>query len=173
MAQRIGSRPDLDALIVSSPVLATDVADPAVEASKAFSGQIDALAEKLPAVTWARAELSAMPDLASIFGIEAATSCCCSANGSGSMPARPRSRRRSSRRWSASASRWTWMTSAARSTPSGLRRWGWPHIWCVRRCDAEGCPGLDPTRGLSDCESQHFGINVQIALCRKSIESAA
>ncbi len=72
MAQRIGSRPDLDALIVSSPVLATDVADPAVEASKAFSGQIDALAEKLPAVTWARAELSAMPDLASIFGIEAA-----------------------------------------------------------------------------------------------------
>ena len=72
MANRIESLPQLDALIAASAVLAVDVSDAEVEASGQFSGLVDALAEKLPAVTWARADLAQLPDFRSIFGIEAA-----------------------------------------------------------------------------------------------------
>ena len=72
MANRIESLPQLDALIAASAVLAVDVASAGAEPSQVFSGHVDALAAKLPAVTWARAELPTLPQLGSIFGIEAA-----------------------------------------------------------------------------------------------------
>ena len=37
-----------------------------------FSGQVDALAEKLPAVTWARADFARVSEFKAIFGVEAA-----------------------------------------------------------------------------------------------------
>lgn len=72
MANRIESLPQLDALIAASAVLAVDVSDDAVEASATFSGHVDGLAAKLPAVTWARADLTQLPDFRAMFGIESA-----------------------------------------------------------------------------------------------------
>ena len=72
MATRIESLPQLDALIAASAVLAVDVASAGAEPSLAFSVQADALAAKLPAVTWGRADFAGLPELGSIFGIEAA-----------------------------------------------------------------------------------------------------
>ncbi len=70
MANRIESLPQLDALIAASAVLAVDVTS--AEPSQSISVQAEALAAKLPAVTWARSDLAGLPELGSIFGIEAA-----------------------------------------------------------------------------------------------------
>ncbi len=72
MATRIESLSQLDALIAGSVVLAVEITDAAVEEAGQFSAHVDALAEKLPVVNWARVEISGLPELRSIFGIEAA-----------------------------------------------------------------------------------------------------
>jgi thioredoxin 1 len=72
MANHIESLPQFNALVAASAVLAVDVSDLAVEASTVFSGHVDALAAKLPAVNWARADLARLPEFKAIFGIEAA-----------------------------------------------------------------------------------------------------